>query len=146
MTFGEKLGILRTECGYSQEGLAEQLGVSRQAISKWEMGTTVPELDKVIAISDFFGVSTDYLLKEHMELNHSGGLDRAVIRFLGSAQEMDEISKDLIDIVQDGTISDAERRRIDDIVDTLDAITSIINEIKRKMNTNSTSGLRKDVN
>lgn len=53
MNFAEKLLNLRTQYGYSQEALAEKLNVSRQAISKWELGTTLPETDKVIAISDF---------------------------------------------------------------------------------------------
>ena len=63
MTFAEKLYSLRTQYGYSQETLAEKLNVSRQAISKWELGTTLPETDKMIAISDFFDVSIDYLLE-----------------------------------------------------------------------------------
>lgn len=134
MTFGEKLGILRIQSGCSQEMLAEKLGVSRQAVSKWEMGTALPETEKVIAISDFFGVSIDYLLKEHMELNYNDSLDRVVIRFLSSAQDMDSISKELVQIVKDGVIDDVERGKMDVIIDTLDSITSIIDEIKRKMN------------
>lgn len=54
MNFAEKLLELRTRYGYSQEVLAEKLGMSRQAVSKWELGTTLPETDKVIAISNFF--------------------------------------------------------------------------------------------
>ena len=60
----EKLYKLRKNSGLSQEKLAEQLDVSRQAISKWESGTAVPESEKLIAISNFFGVSVDYLLKD----------------------------------------------------------------------------------
>ena len=60
----EKLYKLRKNSGLSQEQLAEQLNVSRQAISKWEQGTAVPESEKLITISNFFGVSVDYLLKE----------------------------------------------------------------------------------
>lgn len=134
MTFGEKLGILRTQCGCSQEYMAEKLGVSRQAVSKWEMGATLPETDKVVAISEFFGVSIDYLLKEHIELNKNDSLDRLVIRFLSSANDMDGISKELVDIVRDGKIDDSEKGRIDDIVEILDSVTRIIEEIKRKMN------------
>lgn len=47
----------------SQEELAEKIGVSRQAVSKWESEQSMPDLDKVILLSDFFGVTTDYLLK-----------------------------------------------------------------------------------
>ena len=133
MTFAEKLYTLRTEYGYSQEALAEKLNVSRQAISKWELGTTLPETEKMIVISDFFDVSIDYLLKDNFKVNKGESLDRVVMKFLGSAQDMDMISKELVDIMRDGTIDDKEKLRIDEIVDTLDAITEIINEIKLKM-------------
>ena len=63
-TLGEKLQALRRSRGMSQEQLAEQAGVSRQAVSKWELGESVPELDKVVLLSEAFGVTTDYLLKE----------------------------------------------------------------------------------
>ena len=133
MTFAEKLYTLRTQYGYSQEALAEKLNVSRQAISKWELGITLPETDKMIVISDFFDVSIDYLLKDNFKVNKGESLDRVVMKFLGSAQDMDKISKELIDIMRDGTIDDKEKLRMDQIVDTLDAITEIINEIKLKM-------------
>lgn len=64
MTLGEKIYRLRTEQGLSQETFGEKLGVSRQSVSKWETDQSVPELDKVVAISELFGISTDYLLKE----------------------------------------------------------------------------------
>ena len=63
----EKLYMLRKNSGLSQEQLAEQLNVSRQAISKWESGTAVPESEKLITISNYFGVSVDYLLKDDEE-------------------------------------------------------------------------------
>ena len=63
----EKLYKLRKNSGLSQEQLAEQLNVSRQAISKWESGTAVPESEKLITISNYFGVSVDYLLKDDDE-------------------------------------------------------------------------------
>ncbi|MGN0152935.1 MAG: helix-turn-helix domain-containing protein [Lachnospiraceae bacterium] len=134
MNFADKLLNLRIQYGYSQEALAEKLNVSRQAISKWELGTTLPETDKVVAISDFFEVSTDYLLKDNIQLNNNESLDRIVLRFLGSAQDMDNISKELVDIMKDGIIDDEEKIRMDAIVDTLDTISSIIEEIKQKMN------------
>lgn len=64
MAFSEKLYLLRKKSGLSQEQLAEQLGVSRQAISKWESGQSVPECDRLIVISSYFKVSLDDLLKE----------------------------------------------------------------------------------
>ncbi len=68
MTLGEKIYNLRTEKGFSQETLGEKLGVSRQSVSKWETDRSVPELEKIVAISDLFEVSTDYLLKEKEEV------------------------------------------------------------------------------
>jgi transcriptional regulator with XRE-family HTH domain len=64
MTFEEKLQKLRKENGMSQESLAEALGVSRQAVSKWESGQSYPEMDKMIALSDLFHVSMDYLVRD----------------------------------------------------------------------------------
>lgn len=65
MTLGEKIQTLRTDAGLSQEYLAEQLAVSRQAVSKWELDKTVPDVKYIVALSDLFRVSTDYLLKEN---------------------------------------------------------------------------------
>ena len=64
MTFSEKLYQLRKSKGLSQEQLAEQLSVSRQAISKWESAAAMPETEKLLVISKYFGVSIDYLLNE----------------------------------------------------------------------------------
>lgn len=67
MIFAEKLVRLRKKSGWSQEELAEQLQVSRQAVSKWEGAQSVPELDKLLQLSGLFGVSVDYLLKDELE-------------------------------------------------------------------------------
>ena len=64
MALPEKLYTLRKQSGLSQEQLAEALNVSRQAISKWEGGSAMPESDKLLALSNYFGVSLDYLLKD----------------------------------------------------------------------------------
>ena len=64
MALPEKLYTLRKKSGLSQEQLAEALNVSRQAISKWEGGSATPESDKLLALSNYFGVSLDYLLKD----------------------------------------------------------------------------------
>ena len=64
MTFGEKLQRLRKERGWSQERLAEEIPISRQAVSKWESGAAAPDTENVVRLSDIFGVSTDYLLHE----------------------------------------------------------------------------------
>lgn len=63
MTLGEKLYELRKKHGLSQEQLAEALNVSRQSISKWEGNVTYPESEKLVALSDYFQVSLDYLMK-----------------------------------------------------------------------------------
>lgn len=67
MTFGEKLQSLRQRSGMSQDALAERLDVSRQAVSRWERDETMPETDKVVALADVFGVTTDYLLRPQAE-------------------------------------------------------------------------------
>ena len=59
----ERINLLRKKMGLSQEELANKIGVSRQAVSKWESGQSMPDLDKIVALSDLFGVSTDYILK-----------------------------------------------------------------------------------
>ena len=64
MTFGEKLQKLRKARGWTQEELAQQAGVSRQSLSKWESDAALPDTANVVALSDLFGVSTDYLLRE----------------------------------------------------------------------------------
>ena len=63
MTLGEKIFTLRNQSKLSQGELAEKLNVSRQSISKWETGASVPELDKLIALSEVFGVTLDELAK-----------------------------------------------------------------------------------
>lgn len=62
MNLSEKISDLRKKQGWSQEDLADKLGVSRQSVSKWEGGLAMPELDKVVQMSKLFGVSCDYLL------------------------------------------------------------------------------------
>lgn len=64
MEFNEKLRKLRKEKGLSQEELADIIGVSRQALSKWESGTSYPEMEKLIALSGIFGVTIDSLVKD----------------------------------------------------------------------------------
>ena len=67
MTLGEKMKLLRASRGLSQEQLAAELNVSRQAVSKWECGDAAPDLDKLRAICAYFGVTTDYLIWENEE-------------------------------------------------------------------------------
>ena len=64
MTFGEKIQKLRKEAGLSQEEFSYQLGVSRQAVSKWERDNGYPETEKIVRMSRLFNVSLDYLLND----------------------------------------------------------------------------------
>lgn len=64
MALQKKIYQLRKSKGMSQEELAEKVGVTRQAVSKWEMGSSVPELDTLVALARCFGVTTDYLLSQ----------------------------------------------------------------------------------
>ena len=134
MNFGDKLYRLRTSKGYSQEELAGKLGVSRQAISKWELGPTLPETESLICISTFFDVSFDYLLKDAEENNLSEDLDRMVIKFLNSAKDMSAFSDELVEMARDGVIDKEERERMKEILKSLDMVTEIINELKMKLN------------
>lgn len=63
MNLADRIQQLRKIRGISQEELADRIGVSRQAVSKWESGQTSPDLEKIVLLSDYFEVTTDYLLK-----------------------------------------------------------------------------------
>ena len=67
MILADKIIQLRKKQGWSQEELAEQLDVSRQSVSKWEGAQSTPDLNKILAMAELFGVSTDYLLRDDME-------------------------------------------------------------------------------
>ena len=71
MILADKITEERKRNGWSQEELADKLGVSRQAVSKWESAGTVPDLQKVIQLADIFGVSIDYLLKDDIVLSET---------------------------------------------------------------------------
>ena len=73
MILADKIITLRKKNGWSQEELAEKVGVSRQAISKWESAQSVPDLDKILRMSEIFGVTTDFLLKDEMEAEEYTG-------------------------------------------------------------------------
>lgn len=69
MTFSEKLLHKRRQLGLSQEALAEKVDVSRQAVSRWELGTAMPDAAKLLALSDLFGVSVDALLRDEIDMD-----------------------------------------------------------------------------
>ena len=66
MILADKIISLRKKAGWSQEELAEQLGVTRQSVSKWEGAQSVPDMDKIVQMSRLFGVTTDFLLKDEL--------------------------------------------------------------------------------
>lgn len=67
MIFADKIVMERKKLGLSQEQLADRLNVTRQSVSKWESGASVPELGKIIQLAEMFGVSVDYLVKDYLE-------------------------------------------------------------------------------
>ena len=73
MKFHEKLTTLRKGKEMSQEELAEKLEVSRQAVSRWETGSTLPDAGKLLKLSDLFCVSVDTLLRDALPLDTSAG-------------------------------------------------------------------------
>lgn len=132
MEFYDKFRILRTSSHMSQEMVASKLDVSRQTVSKWESGCSYPEIDKLIAISELFDVSIDYMLKssEFDSANSGDDLDRVVMRFLGSSQKLNEISKELVEIAEDGIITDDEKVKLRHIDSSLEHISKNINAIR----------------
>ena len=94
MTFSEKLMDLRRKSGLSQEQLADRLRVTRQSVSKWESGTAMPELVKLISLSDIFGVSVDYLVKDYLEEPESagGGDDLSAQQAVRLEKKVDELT------------------------------------------------------
>lgn len=76
MRLSEKIMDLRKRSGWSQEELADRLGISRQSVSKWETGESTPDIDKIIRMSELWNVSTDYLLKEEEALEQKSSQRR----------------------------------------------------------------------
>lgn len=87
MNITDRIRDLRKTKGISQEDLANHIGVSRQAISKWESEQSVPDLDKIILLSDYFEVTTDYLLKgaEPLPKKVSKEIDASVFAIVATA-------------------------------------------------------------
>ena len=67
MILADKIIENRKKNGWSQEDLAEKLGVSRQSVSKWESAQAIPDMKKILQLSEVFGVSTDYLIRDEIE-------------------------------------------------------------------------------
>lgn len=94
MSFQEQLQILRKAKGLSQEKLAEFLGISRQAVAKWEVGQSYPDIARLISLSDLFKVSIDKLVNDYeencrltIEENKINYIDKSIIDFLCRAKK-----------------------------------------------------------
>ncbi|MCM1992430.1 DUF5680 domain-containing protein [Oceanirhabdus seepicola] len=94
MSFQEQLQRLRKEKGLSQEKLAEIIGISRQAVAKWEVGKSYPDIARLIALSDFFKVSIDKLVNDYeencrlsIEDNKEDYINENIIQFLCTAKK-----------------------------------------------------------
>lgn len=85
MRFGEKLSILRKQRGMTQMELAEKLDISRQAVSRWEQGTSEPSTENLVSIGKLFDVSVDALMNENVQLQVESAVQIAV-----KDQESDE--------------------------------------------------------
>ena len=94
MILGEKIAQLRRKNGWSQEELADKMGVSRQAVSKWESGQTMPDLERILRLSSLFGVTIDYLLKDgaEPEIPQSEAEEDTHIRLISLADAADYLS------------------------------------------------------
>ena len=79
MILADKIINERKRNAWSQEELADKLGVSRQAVSKWESAQSVPDIQRVIQMAQLFGVSTDYLLKDEYDATENNQSGRACI-------------------------------------------------------------------
>ena len=85
MILADKITALRKKAGWSQEELAEELGVTRQSVSKWEGAQSVPDMDKVVQMSRLFGVTTNFLLKDELseeEPAPEGGVNHSAMQAL----------------------------------------------------------------
>ena len=95
MTIGEKITNLRISAGISQEQLAEKMDVSRQSVSKWEMGQALPQIDKVLQLCSFFGITTDALLLDDVSLDRNESVDCTKLKYFGTDGFRGEANCDL---------------------------------------------------
>lgn len=133
MNIGEKIFYLRTGKGFSQEEMADELNISRQTVSKWELGNAVPDTDKIVAISRMFNVTTDFLLFDEYGVDNLSNLDRVVIKFLNCAKDMEGIADELVEIAKDGVIDEEEKNRLNEMMSMVDGVFHTVEELKRLM-------------
>lgn len=115
MSLSEKILSLRTGLGLSQEELAEKLEVSRQSVSKWETGQSVPDLDKLIKLADLFQISVDELVREGERPQPAAPLEPQVVyvkekrsltgtQTAGVCLELIGLALDLLGLIGEGTV------------------------------------------
>lgn len=92
MSISERLQELRKQTNYSQEEIAEKLGVTRQAISKWESGQGNPDINNIIKLSEVYSTSTDYLLT-------GIGSDNKTVQIECTKKNQNRVSKKVITII-----------------------------------------------
>ncbi len=95
MTIGEKITELRVAANISQEQLAEKINVSRQSVSKWEMGQALPQIDKVLQLCELFGVSTDELLHDKINIAPAKSGEPRKLKYFGTDGFRGEANRDL---------------------------------------------------
>ena len=95
MTIGEKITDLRVAANISQEQLAEKMDVSRQSVSKWEMGQALPQIDKVLLLCELFGVTADELLRDDISLHRDALGENYKCKYFGTDGFRGEANRDL---------------------------------------------------
>ncbi len=96
MILAEKIMQLRKKNGWSQEELAEQMKVSRQSVSKWESGSSIPDLNKILLLAQIFDVSTDYLLKDELGVAEQMKVSRQSVSKWESGSSIPDLNKILL--------------------------------------------------
>lgn len=105
MNFSQKLKRLRQEKNWSQEKLAEEIGVKRLAVSKYESGQSKPSAETLQKISEVFGVSIDYLLAEDSKkLTEKEIKDKTLLEYVSEIEKMDEEEKNFVKFFLDAVI------------------------------------------
>ena len=105
MILADKIIEERKKNGWSQEELADKLGVSRQAVSKWESAGAVPDLQRIIQLSELFSVSTDYLLKDEMEVEKSSDMMKGINEDMTLRKVSMEEANEFLDMKRKGAPS-----------------------------------------
>ena len=111
MNFSQKLKLLRQEKNWTQEKLAEEIGVKRLAVNKYESGQSKPSAETLQRISDVFSVSIDYLLgKEPKKLSDTIIKDKTLLEYVSEIEKMGEEEKNFVKFFLDAVIFRYKRR------------------------------------